>query len=351
MPTPIASNGSGPSSSPPGLIPLPTGKGLFAATVQFNRALCREHYLLRLRTEQRFPATGPGQFVELGCRPPNGVGDRDALLGRDFQWVPGQRPDLDQPELCGRVTLLRRPFSLAGRGDDALGSWLEVIHRVVGVGTEWLAQLRSGDPVDLIGPLGNPFALSPGKSLGLLVGGGVGLPPMLYLAEALQQAGWRAVAFVGARSRDLLPVTLAEAPAPDPAGHPRRCVVEFARLGFDAAVTTDDGSIGLRGTITHGLERFLRSQTADDAARAVVFTCGPDAMMRAAADLARSHHLECQVCVEQAMACGMGTCQSCVVKIRHSAAAGLDQSASSPRWRYRLACTDGPVFPAEQLVW
>jgi dihydroorotate dehydrogenase electron transfer subunit len=318
--------------------------------VQFNRALCREHYLLRLRTGRRFPPTGPGQFVQLGCRPPNGFGDRDALLGRDFQWVPGQCPPLDQPELCGRMALLRRPFSLAGRGDDAQGTWLDVIHRVVGVGTEWLAQRRSGDPVDLIGPLGNRFTPRPVKSLGLLVGGGVGLPPMLYLAEALQETGWSAVAFVGARSRDLLPVTLANAPAPDPAGCPRACVVEFARLGFDTVVTTDDGSLGLRGTITQGLERFLRSQAAGDAARAVVFTCGPDAMMRAAAELARRHHLDCQVCVEQAMACGMGTCQSCVVKVRDPAAAS-DQPASSRLWRYRLACADGPVFPAEQLVW
>src|SRR5690606_26754005 len=118
-----------------------------------------------------------------------------------------------------------------------------------------------GDPVDLIGPLGNHFELPSGRTIGLLVGGGVGLPPMFYLAQALAQAGWSGVGFVGAMSRDLLAVTFDKTVKPDPAGRPVPCVTEFSRFGLGAVITTDDGSLGLKGRITAGLERHLRSQS------------------------------------------------------------------------------------------
>jgi dihydroorotate dehydrogenase electron transfer subunit len=318
----------------------------FDATVASNDPLCREHYRLRLRVSaaQAFPATRPGQFVQLGCRTPNGAMDMQALLGGEHAWSPGQRPQLHQPELCGRLALLRRPFSLAGRGDDEHGAWLDIIHRVVGVGTDWLSRLQVGDAVDLIGPLGNWFDLPAGKARGLLVGGGVGLPPMFYLAQALQHAGWEAVGFVGAMSRDLLAVTFDPAEPPDAQGQPRMSALEFARCGFPAVITTDDGSLGLQGRITRGLEMQLAQFSDEQAARTVVFTCGPEPMMHAVAKLAAMHDVDCQVCMEQAMACGMGTCQSCVIRVKSTGAPGRD-------WVYRLACTDGTIFPAEQLLW
>jgi dihydroorotate dehydrogenase electron transfer subunit len=178
----------------------------------------------------------------------------------------------------------------------------------------------------------------------LLVGGGVGLPPMLYLAQYLQQAGWDSAAFIGARSRDLLAVTLKHTMPPDPTARPLPCVVEFSNLGFDSVIATDDGSIGLKGLITTGLEQYLQANPNHPADQTVIYTCGPEPMMRATAAIAARHHIECQACVEQAMACGMGTCQSCVVKVRNPA-------ATSTPWRYRLACTDGPVFQANELIW
>ena len=313
-----------------------------------------------------FPPTQPGQFIQLGCRTPNGAMNVEALFGQELEWEPGRMPVLAQPELCDRLALLRRPFSLAGRGDDAslpsgtgtfqgAGSpdgrtWLEVIHRVVGVGTQWLSQLKPGDEVDLIGPLGNQFALTQGKSLALLVGGGVGLPPMFYLAEALRAAGWDAVGFVGAMTRDLLAVTFREGVPPDAQGSPRPSVAEFARHNYPAVITTDDGSLGLRGRITAGLERVLQSLSPADLARSVVFTCGPEPMMHAVAKLAKAHRVDCQVCLEQAMACGMATCQSCIVKIEDAKKPHGVTEHGKP-WRFKLACTDGPVFPAEVVVW
>ncbi len=325
-------------------------RGRFDATVEMNRPLCREHYLLRFRVAGTFSPTRPGQFIQIGCRPPDAAIDTHTLLGREIEWSNGQWPALDQPEACAPMALLRRPFSIAGRGDDEHGTWLEIIHRVVGVGTQWLGQLEPGDAIDLIGPLGNAFTLPPGKSLGLLVGGGVGLPPMFYLAEAMRRANWDAVGFVGAMTRDLLAVSFVEDVQPPADGAPLLCVDEFARHRHPAVITTNDGSLGLMGFITDGLLRYLGSMSAADKRRAVIYTCGPHGMMHAVAQLAEQHGIDCQVCLEQAMACGMGTCQSCVVKIEDTQRPQDCTPAGRP-WRFRLACTDGPVFDSRSVLW
>lgn len=323
----------------------------FDATVLVNRVLCREHFLLRLRVTGPgvFPATAPGQFVQLGCRSPEALSS-DALLGNEIAWDEGQWPTLNQPELCSPLAMLRRPFSLAGRGEDEQGTWIEVVHRVVGIGTSWLAKLNVGDDVDLIGPLGNRFALPADRSHGLLVGGGVGLPPMFYLARALRTANWSATAFVGAMTSDLLAVTFDDAITPSTDGSPTLSVREFSEQNIASVVTTDDGSKGLQGRITRGLKQSLESLSTEQRSKTVIFTCGPDVMMHAVAQLASEFGVDCQVCVEQAMACGMGTCQSCVVKIEDRDKPQASTADGRP-WRYRLACTDGPVFSSKSVVW
>jgi len=141
--------------------------------------------------------------------------------------------------------------------------------------------------------------------------------------------------------------------AADAGGDPRLSVEEFARHGYPAVVTTDDGSAGLRGLITHGLERYIGKLSASDRRRAVIYTCGPHRMMHAVAEMAKGAGIDCQACLEQAMACGMGTCQSCVVKIEDPRNPKNPQGTTEDGrpWRYKLACTDGPVFAAERVVW
>lgn len=334
-----------------------TDRARYDATVQFNRQLCCEHFLLRLRIAGYLPPTRPGQFIQLGCRPPDGAMDSEVLLGRPLAWQPDEPPCVAQPELRGPLALLRRPFSLCGRGDEGQGSWVEVIGRVVGAGTGWLGGLQPADPVDLIGPLGNWFRFPDDKCLGLLVGGGVGLPPMFYLAEALRAEGWDAIAFVGALGRDLLAVTFAEDIEPNPQGLPTLCVRQFAGFDYPTVITTDDGSCGLQGRITAGLRGVLDSLPSAMIAKTVVFACGPDRMMRKVAHMAEACGAECQVCLEQAMACGMSTCQSCVVRIdprKYKPDLAEPAHGSTPdgrSWRYKLACTDGPVFESTQVVW
>jgi dihydroorotate dehydrogenase electron transfer subunit len=340
--------------------PVPA-RARFDAQVVSNRFICREHYLLRIRIDPTgpiFPATEPGQFIQLGCRTPDGQINAEQLMGTETEWSPSCPPQLHQPELCDRLAMLRRPFSLAGRGEEDIKvdgktqqcTWIEVIHRVVGTGTQWLSELNEGDAVDLIGPLGNRFDLPADKSIGLMVGGGVGLPPMFYLAQHMKQAGWSGIGFVGALTRDLLAVTFDDKVIPANDGSAAKSVVEFAKESFDSVVTTDDGSLGLKGRITAGLEKQLETMSADEHAQTVIFTCGPEPMMHAVATLGEKYGITCQVCLEQAMACGMGTCQSCIVKIESQDKPHGHLEDGRP-WRFKLACFDGPVFPSTEVIW
>lgn len=334
------------------------GRGRYDATVLASELICREHYRLRLSisANQQFPDTRPGQFIQLGCRNPGLPADDDAILGRTIEWTDDHWPKLSQPELCGQLATLRKPFSLSGRGKsnpNAQGKqddWLEIIHRVVGKGTTWLSHLKTGDKVDFIGPLGNTFSLPEGKSRGLLVGGGVGLPPMFYLAQAMKAAGWDAVGFVGALTRDLLAVGFMDGVTPSTTGDASLCVKQFADCSYPAIITTDDGSMGLKGRITLGLDKVLASLSKEEAAKTVLYTCGPEPMMHAAYDLATKYGVDVQVCLEQAMACGMGTCQSCIVKIEDKVSP-QGRNELGRDWRYKLACTDGPVFEGPKVVW
>ena len=303
----------------------------FLATVATNSPICREHFRLVLRLPA-FPATAPGQFVQVACRDVDEP--KEAV---EIDWSPGRSMDFRGGELLSPTAMLRRPFSLAGRRDvPGGGVELEIIHRVVGVGTDWLSHLGSGDRVGILGPLGNRFELPGANQTALLVGGGVGIPPMIYLASQL--AGRRAVAFAGAVTRDLLALTLT--------GDSR--VEEFARHGVETIISTDDGTLGFRGYVTQALERWL-----DDAkmkpADAIIYTCGPELMMKRVAAIAAERGIECQVAVERAMACGMGTCQSCCIKVRKPDPSKPPLPGSD--WCYRLACTDGPVFRGSDLLW
>lgn len=352
------------SGSPQGTPVAGASRGAFAAEVLANDPICREHFRLRLVVPEHFPSSEPGQFVQLLCRPSAGSVNAVAAIGETTTWripVTGDGEKTCQPELRQPLALLRRPFSIADRVEEpslsttgasrgASRCVIDVVHRVVGVGTDWLAALRGGDVADLIGPLGKSFDLSAADGLFLLVGGGVGLPPMFYAARELCRRGHDAVAFVGAMTRDLLAVDLDDAVPPDTEGRPTACARPFLSQGYATVVTTDDGSCGMQGTIVDGLRAHLARMTGPERGRCQVLTCGPTGMMHAAAQAAAEAGVGCQVCLEQAMACGMATCQSCVVPIE-TPRSPQGMTADGRAWRYRLACTDGPVFPASEVIW
>lgn len=242
-----------------------------------------------------------------------------------------------------RYPLLRRAFSIAGLERDSGGVDIDVIFRVVGTATRWLESLSRGAGVSLLGPLGNSFPIDDGKPVAWLVAGGVGLPPMLWLAEELQAAGKRAVAFYGVQTADLMAVTLdASAPPATDAGLAMLASIEFAERGTPVVISTDDGSLGFHGHIGAALAAYHRANPTASA-EVVVYTCGPERMIRFVAEYCTARDIECYACMERAMACGTGTCQSCVV--------ALEDESDAQGWRYQLCCRDGPIFDARRVVW
>jgi len=223
--------------------------------------------------------------------------------------------------------LLRRPFGIFDMGsltaDYTGGSaqpFLEMLYRVVGKGTAMLSVLHHGDHLDILGPLGKGFQLGDPSEEKILVGGGVGLAPLYFLAKALVSTS-RVRLFIGGKTKeDIL------------------CVTEFDRLGVETYVATDDGTLGSRSLVTDELERYL----ADSKCRMDMYACGPMPMLRAVAEISRRLQVSCQVSLEAYMACGMGACLGCVVK-------GHDHSDNFPD--YRCVCKDGPVFDFRELQW
>lgn len=292
-----------------------------------NRRLCRDHYRLTLRVPMLPPAKA-GQFVHLG--PERGLDDTsEAGHGR---WT----SELNLP-------MLRRAFSMAGLRRTAASVEVDVIYRVVGTATRWMESLRVGDPVSLLGPMGNSFPISDRKPVAWLVAGGVGLPPMFWLAAALHETTKSVIAFYGAQTHDLLALTL------DPAAQPDRSAKiatpsakEFTECGARTVISTDDGSLGFRGYVGSAMTAYHQANPLDPD-ELVVYTCGPEPMMRFVAEHCVARRIECYVCVERNMACGTGMCQSCVVPIR--------DPNDSAGWSYRLCCIDGPIFEARDILW
>lgn len=333
-------------------------RGQFVATVHANIPLCREHNRLVLRVSG-MPPSSAGQFLQVRCRPYD-----EAPLGdfpdAEHQWRPGDPFPTRQPDMYGPTPVIRRPFSIAGRRDlEGDLAEIDLINRDIGPGTHFLAHAKPGDLIDVIGPLGNTFTLPGRGGAALLVGGGVGIPPMIYLAQAIAEhnsrlgprgGAVRSVAFCGVMSGDLLPLTFTPGATPTPSGDealsPQLNTQEFDCFRVPVVIATDDGSLGFRGRVTAALESFLDRQ-AEALAEAgggppTVYTCGPEPMMKAVARICVERGLHCQVAVERAMACGLGTCQSCVIRQRSDHQRG---------WVYRLACTDGPVFDGAELLW
>ncbi len=316
----------------------PSTPHLFDAEVLRNRQICDEHRLLVLSGVNMRDAS-PGQFLHLA---PANIAEQRAS-------TPVEEPSPShstgvQGTSWAPVPLLRRAFSIAGMR-LAANDWseMDVIYRVVGTATRWMARLAPGELVSAIGPLGNSFPISPTKRHAWMVAGGVGLPPTLWLAERLHAAGKESVAFVGARRAALLPLAVE-----DPGGVARDgrsatlSATEFARWSTPVVISTDDGSLGRRGYIPDALKEYARANEVPDN-DLVVYTCGPEPMMQAVAQFCLEHAIECYTCLERAMACGTGTCQSCAVAVR--------DATYDDGWRYALCCTEGPVFEAARVIW
>ena len=262
---------------------------------------------------------GSGQFV-LGFESPE-----IAAATRPGQFTMISVTDAIDP-------LLRRPMAVYRilRGGDGAPRGLAFVIEVVGRGTALLERMAEGDKVDVLGPLGVPFALPPSDEEAgehLLVMGGVGSAPFPFVADELLGAGHRVRAFVGARTAEAL-----------------LCVEDFEEMGIPVAITTDDGTAGHHGFVTEALLQHLDGAGAGDTR---LYACGPTPMMGAVHDIAVDRDLPLQVSFEAPMACGIGICLSCVIRLRSDAA----PAGTEADWYYARCCREGPVFDSRRLLW
>lgn len=238
------------------------------------------------------------------------VGDAYHVLTFDARHegeaLPGQFV-MVRGEEWGDAPLLPRPMSYLSGGPTP-----SILIKVVGEGTTRMARAEPGEPFSLLGPLGVPWRPAAENRRQILVAGGVGVAPLLYLARALKAAGQSPIAVYGARTKNDLPLD--------------DDLAEISELH----VTTEDGSRGTKGRVTDVLDALLKEDTE-------VFTCGPDRMMAAVAAICARRDVPCEVSVETPMACGYGVCLGCPIP---SADGG-----------YLYACMQGPCIDARRIDW
>ncbi len=254
-------------------------KFILDLTVVENARLHANYVLLKLTSQLPLPEMLPGQFAEIR--------------------VDGSP-----------TTFLRRPISV--NFVDKLRNEVWFLIQLVGDGTKRLAQAKPGEVINVVLPLGNSFTMpqNPSDKL-LLVGGGVGTAPMLYLGEQLVKAGSKPTFLLGARSdKDLLQLD------------------DFAAYG-EVYTTTEDGSQGEKGYVTqHSILNKVQFEQ--------IYTCGPKPMMMAVAKYAKSKNIACEVSLENTMACGIGACLCCVENTTEG---------------HLCVCTEGPIFNINKLLW
>jgi len=273
----------------------PAGMVQEKAKILLHRKIARDHYRMQLKSPFAARAARPGQFIHIRCR-------------EESPYDP----------------LLRRPISLVdvdpGRGT------LDIVYKVMGLGTRVLAQMPEGSKADFIGPLGRPFSLPPPGWKAVLVGGGVGIPPLVFLAkELVKGGGCRVEVLLGARTREWV-----------------ICREDFRKLGVPVHAATDDGTLGHKGSVVDFLKKEFPF-TLHPSPPTALYICGPTPMMAAAAALARRRGIPAEVSLEERMGCAMGCCMGCVVEV-NSEPAGAHA-------RFQRVCTEGPVFPAQEVIW
>ncbi|MGL5016021.1 MAG: dihydroorotate dehydrogenase electron transfer subunit [Bacteroidales bacterium] len=257
-------------------------KHVMDLVVVSNEVLSDSYFLLKLTPKElslELPVSLPGQFVEIRV-------DNSAK------------------------TFLRRPISINYVDYNAREIWLLI--QKVGAGTQQLSLLSEGETINIIYPLGNSFSIPESKEANLLlIGGGVGVAPMLYLGAYLKEKGYKVSFLLGARSSNDLVM-----------------LEQFSTYG-DLYLTTEDGSMGEKGYVTE--HSVLKNCSFDN-----IYTCGPKPMMKAVANFATKNGVSCEVSLENTMACGFGVCLCCV-----------EDTVDG----HVCVCKEGPVFNLNQLKW
>ena len=237
---------------------------------------------------------------------------------------------------CDESIPMRRPLSIM-RASPAEG-WIDLLYKFVGEGLRALGNKTVGEYLSVIGPIGHGFVPSPGRPQALLVGGGVGIPPMVFLAETLKNsdAEWQPLVLMGSEIPFPFELMKSETATPWLADE----IVSTMPLLEEWQITARLASLSefegvYRGYVTDLAREWLGEQDKESLARTEIFACGPTAMLKAVADIARKYGLPCQVSLEEFMACAVGGCAGCTVLVQTDAGPAM-----------KKVCVDGPVFDA-----
>ena len=254
-------------------------------TIAANERDTDSYFRLVLRAPEIAPLIQPGQFAHVRILPL-----KDALL--------------------------RRPFSIF----QVTGDTFSILYKTVGKGTDVLSRMRAGEELSVIAPLGHGFTVPKvGEETPLLIAGGYGMAAMFLLAQRSPQKG---IVFVGGRKRvDIL------------------CEKEFAAIGWDVRVATEDGSHGEKGLVTQPLLKEIGNRKSEIGNRKL-YACGPTGLLKAVGKIAEDFHLPCELSMDEHMCCGTGVCLTCVIPVK-----------TGDGWEYQRTCTEGPVFDSRQILW
>ena len=265
-----------------------------------------EQFIMRIRAPKCAAAAEPGSFAHLTC-------------------------DTSLP--------MRRPLSIMRAGED----WIEILFKIVGQGLLLLSQKQPGDVISVLGPIGQPFQVSEQRPNTLLIGGGVGIPPMVYLADHLRQqnADWNPLAILGSEIPFPFEPQASSIPTPWLDDTVSNSMPLMEDWGIPCRLATLAGYEGcFNGYVTDLAEQWLSTLTADELGKTEIFSCGPTPMLKAVAALGAKYDLPCQVSLEEFMACAVGGCAGCAVLINTPDGEAM-----------KRVCVDGPVFEASSVVW
>ncbi len=223
--------------------------------------------------------------------------------------------------------LLRRPLGINDL--DIQAGTFSMLYEIRGKGTKLLAERCAGETLDIIGPLGNGFTMpkSPHCNV-LIIAGGFGAAPLYYLAKELSntQKSGSITVILGASTSEMLLM-------PD----------AFRKLTADVRIATDDGSEGCCGFATIPMAEYV--QEYDNSLPLIIYACGPTPMLKSIAEFSNEHELSCQISSEAKMACGVGACMGCVIKVKDNTSENTDL------FKYVRSCKEGPVFDAKEVIW
>lgn len=254
--------------------------------IRSNEVVADGHYLLRCECAEIAQYARPGQFIHVMVSQDTGM-------------------------------LLRRPFTIY----TVDGHEITMLYQIIGEGTKRLSEMPVGEPLHVLGPLGNTFDFITHPEPAILVGGGAGIASLMLLATALRKNGIETIGLVGAQRQERL-----------------LSVADLEAIGITVHIATDDGSIGHHGYVTDTLIDLLEKTNWH---RPTIYACGPHGMLSVVAKIAANYGVPTQIAMENRMGCAMGVCLGCVCPVR----------TDTDTIEYQRVCTEGPVFNATDIVW